>query len=613
MRSVAVQYTSGVAVRVRAVVVAALIVAALVATSPPRIVGDGVEYVSQAMNFSHLDGPSFGRREMRDVEGQVKAVAPELADWSIERATIAGRNRTRDFQHFWFYGLAATPFLWLTDLVHAHPARAFTLLNVALLLTAISFAIPRIGATAATLLFLSPLVWWIDKPHTEVFTVSLLAMTMALMRERPGWAMALAGIAATQNPPIAIVVPLVAIVALRDRGAKALRDAGLVAGAAIGVAAAVLQPTYSYITHGTPSLLLAATIPGIPSLAEIAVVPFDLNVGLIVGFPALMIATAMAAIGLARRTPVSLLAPDIVAATIAGLVFLVAFASTANLHHGATPGMTRYALWLIPVALPVLAHAHSHATRASSRALAAVTLASVLFSVLIYHPARPENWTQPTRISTWLWTHRPAWSNPMPEIFAETLRHDDRTVVPTMTRQCEKIVLGSDVFPDGAWPVPCAPVPLPSFCSGPDALCYANRAGAAYAIVPAPGRRRPVTPDGRVWPRSAEPRVLAWYNERHWWPLLDHVGELDEMRAAINVRATTMGTAARFVVTLERPASDATLSFRLPAPMRGEFLDPTTGERAGTVRFDGPAGDMFVASVPAGHDILILDMTGVSN
>lgn len=201
----------------------------------------------------------------------------------------------------------------------------------------------------------------------------------------------------------------------------------------------------------------------------------------------------------------------------------------------------------------------------------------------------------------------------MPEVFAETLRHDDRTVVPTATRQCDKVVLGHDVFPDGAWPVPCAPVPLPAFCSGPGALCYANRRGATYSIVPAPGRPRPITPDGRVWPRTAEAHVLAWYNERDWWPLLDHVGQLEELRAALNVRATTMGTAARFVITLERPEPDATLSFRLPGRMHGEFLDPTTGAAVGTVRFDGPAGEMFSTGVPSGHDILILDMTGVPN
>lgn len=583
------------------------------ATSPPRIVGDGVEYVSQAMNFSRLHGPAFGRREMRDVEARLNAVDPRLADWSIERATIAGRGRDRDFQHFWFYGLAATPFLWLTDLAHAHPVRAFTLLNCALLLIAIWIVVPRVGIMATTLLFLSPVIWWIDKPHTEVFTVSLLAMTMALMRERPGWAMALAGIAATQNPPIVVLVPIVAIVALRDRGVARLRDAHVVAGATVGLVAAALQPVYSYMTHGTPSLLLAATLPGIPSLAEIAVVPFDLNVGLVVGFPGLIVATLGAVIVATRRKPSSLLAADVLGAAAAAVVFLVSFASTANLHHGATPGMTRYALWLIPLAIPMLASVHAHPHPTWSRVLGVITIGSVLFSVAVYHPARPENWTQPTRLSQWVWTHRPAWSNPMPEVFAETLRHDDRTVVPTATRQCEKIVLGADVFPDGVWPVPCAPMPLPAFCSGPGALCYANRAGENYSIVAAPGRRRAVAPDGRVWPRSAEAHVRAWYNERHWWPLLDHVGDLEELRAAIGVRATTMGTAARFLVTLERPAPDATLTFRLPKPTRGEFLDPTTGASVGAVRFDGPADELFSTPVPTGHDVLILEMTGVSN
>jgi hypothetical protein len=593
--------------------VAALVIAALVATAPPRIVGDGVEYVSQAMNFASGHGPSFGRRDMRDVETRLKAIDPELADWSIERATIAGRDRTRDFQHFWVYGLAATPFLWVTDLAHAHPARAFTLLNGALLLAAIWIVLPRVGPTTTALLFFSPLVWWIDKPHTEVFTVSLMAMATALMRDRPGWSMALAGIAATQNPPIAVLVPIVAAVAVHDRGARALRDPGLVAGGVIGAAAAAMQPTYSYVMHGTPSLLLTATIPGVPSLAEIAVVPFDLNVGLIVGFPALAVVMVGAVIVAARQRPTPLLRADVLGAAVASIVLLVAFASTANLHHGATPGMTRYALWLVPLAIPLLAAVRAQHRAAWTRALVVLTAASAVFSVLVFHPARPENWTQPTRLSAWLWTHHPAWSNPMPEVFAETLRHDDRTVVPTTTGQCEKILIGADVFPDGTWPVPCAPVPLPAACSGPGRLCYANRAGDGYAIVAAPGRARPVAPDGRVWPRAAEAQLLTWYNERGWWPLLAHVGDLEAMRAAIGVRAITLGTAARFVVTLERPTPDATLTFRLPSPMNGLFLDPMTGRTIASVAFDGTANELFSVPVPAGHDILILDMSGVSN
>jgi hypothetical protein len=291
-------------------------------------------------------------------------------------------------------------------------------------------------------------------------------------------------------------------------------------------------------------------------------------------------------------------------------VFLVAFAWTANLHHGATPGLTRYALWLVPLAIPLLADARTIAPQPWRRLVPALALASAALSVWVDHPARPENWTQPTSISTWLWTHRPTWTNPMPEVFAETLRRDDRTVVPTATRQCEKILLGRDVYAAGVWPVPCAPVPLPPVCDGPGTLCYANRAGAAYAIVKAPGRPRPVAADGRVWPRAAEAQVLTWYNQRGWWPLLAHVNDLDALRAAFAVRATTMGSAERFVVVLEQPAADAALSFRVPLPMTGQFLDPLNGTAVSDVRLDG--GDRLVsAAIPAGHDILILDMTGV--
>jgi len=100
------------------------------------------------------------------------------------------------------------------EVVRQERERMLATAEAAGLLTAIWVVVPRIGVVATTLLLFSPIVWWIDKPHTEVYTVSLLAIALALMRDRPWWSMVLAGLAATQNPPIAVLVPIVGIVAL---------------------------------------------------------------------------------------------------------------------------------------------------------------------------------------------------------------------------------------------------------------------------------------------------------------------------------------------------------------------------------------------------------------
>jgi hypothetical protein len=69
-----------------------------------------------------------------------------------------------------------------------------------------------------------------------------------------------------------------------------------------------------------------------------------------------------------------------------------------------------------------------------------------------------------------------------------------------------------------------------------------------------------------------------------------------------------IGSASRFVLFLIPTQPDATLTFRLPAPMTGELLDPRSGRVVDAVRFDGPAGDLWSIGVPPNHDMLILDM-----
>src|SRR5688572_21019770 len=169
----------------------------LVAGSTPRVVGDGVEYVSQAINFSMFDGPSLGRREIPEIEARLAAFNPVLADWRIERATVASSDSRRDFLHFWFYALLAAPVLWVTDAVGAGPPTAFTLVNLVFFGIALFVALPRIGTAGTLLLFGGPIIWWIDKPHTEVFSFALLTIAFALLRDKLWWSLIACGMAAT--------------------------------------------------------------------------------------------------------------------------------------------------------------------------------------------------------------------------------------------------------------------------------------------------------------------------------------------------------------------------------------------------------------------------------
>jgi hypothetical protein len=87
----------------------------------------------------------------------------------------------------------------------------------------------------------------------------------------------------------------------------------------------------------------------------------------------------------------------------------------------------------------------------------------------------------PTPLAAWTWSHYPRLENPLPEIFAERLRHQDGVNPIASTDNCAKALLQ-----EGRWPDPCtSPQVLPSACRAESALCYANRrADGTYAFVP---------------------------------------------------------------------------------------------------------------------------------
>ena len=61
------------------------------------------------------------------------------------------------------------------------------------------------------LLFAGPILWWLDKAHSEPFSFALLTIAILLTIERPWWALLAAGVATTQNLPIGVVIPLIVV------------------------------------------------------------------------------------------------------------------------------------------------------------------------------------------------------------------------------------------------------------------------------------------------------------------------------------------------------------------------------------------------------------------
>jgi hypothetical protein len=580
----------------------------LIAGSEPRLIGDGSEYMAQAMNFASGRGPSFAPADLPDIQRRIADIDPRRGKWRMERSLHRSGRGGYDFVHFWFYGLLAAPALVLTDVLRAPATMAFTAVNLAVLGVALWLALPRIGALAALLLFAGPVVWFIDKPHTEAFTFGLLAIAYSLLPDRPWWSLVALGAAATQNPPISAAVGIAAVAAAWGNPGL-LKDRRFIAGAAAGLALALLHPAYTYARHGTGSLLLDATKPGLPTAAEASVVVLDPNLGLVGNYPLFLVVVGAALVTMAVRNPRRLHSPDMLAAAGTAVVFMFSFAQTTNLHHGGTPSFSRYVIWLAPLSIPLLSHAAAHGRRAWQLTAGFAAVSSAIISVVAFRPGVRENAREPTWLATWVWTKAPGWHNPVPETFIEALTGVERYAVPVSTPRCEKVLIAGYAADEGVWPIPCYPQAASVRCRTAGTLCYANRDGPRYDFVRAPGRPRIGAPatQGWTWPTAAEPFVRQLYDGWGWHRLAMRPEGLAILEEAREVRVAALGGDDQFVLVVGDIGDEAALKFRPKArALRGAFVDPLSGRTVEATAFTGEPGALWDVVVPQGYQLLLL-------
>jgi hypothetical protein len=396
------------------------------------------------------------------------------------------RQGLRHWPHFWLYSLLAVPFIWVTRLLGLGHLWAFTALNVVLLGGAFWMVSAKMRWPALLPLFVGPIIWWVDKAHTEVMTFALLSGALALVAERPWWCFVLLGAAAAQNSFLAAGIPLLFGAAVLARP-PLLRDARVWRGLAAGLVLALLKPAYNLWQMGVaePQTLIGGTRFRIPALEEAGALLWDPNIGLLQGFPVLLVVALIAIVWILLMAPAILRSPWPWALSAFALTILVSAAQTTNMNSSATPSMSRYALMLVPLAIPLLLTAQLSLGRRWEAVLIPLAIVSVVYELSSYHPRLAVNHLQPTLLADFLWSNYPDLYNPPPEVFFDRISHVDSGQVHRLpsigTPTCSKVLLR-----EGRWPSACpSDTVAPSRCGQPDGYCYANRHGETYRFVEA--------------------------------------------------------------------------------------------------------------------------------
>jgi hypothetical protein len=473
----------------------ALVLVAMSVDSAPRRVGDGGEYLVMTARLARFQNPALTQSELGDAKASLRALGAGFDDALLDYPLLVGTDGRQSFLHFWMYPLAATPAMWLADAFHLHPNWAFTITNIWLLATAAHVLARFAPAACVVYVLASPIVWWVDKAHAEVFLYAALSIAVALIGRRPMWAMVAFAVAAAQNAALAVTYPLFAATTLvlsRRSGRLRVRD---IAGALVGALIVALPFVYNWLRLGRVSPMAEYAHVTAPSLFAMLGFVLEPNIGLAPAMPGYLVVSAAVAISVVavRTAPPTVWWPALIQAML-----LWVWTQNPNANHGGTPGVNRWTLSLVPLTLPWAGAAYTASRRTARRVLIALLILTANYTVYFHLPSRPEGYLQPTRLAQTLWAN--GWLRMTPaEVFAERTSASETPVVPLSDDRCHVILVW-----DMQVPLECVPPggEMPPTCSGVESFCLATIRDTGVHVVPVAFNGFFFRPSPQSWPAS---------------------------------------------------------------------------------------------------------------
>jgi hypothetical protein len=452
------------------------------AASTPRRVGDGGEYFVMSLQLAGGGPPALSREELSTFRQRLARIGSGFETSLLEYPDLIGNDGRQDFLHFFLYPLIVAPAVPAVGWFGLHPNWAFTLVNAFLLSAAVFVVASRAPLVAVVAGFVGPIIWWVDKAHTEAFLFAAVSVAAVILRQQPGTALILYALAGAQNAAIGLTYPIfAAIVWFATRRLSFNPRTWLAAAAGAVVVAAPFL--YTWIRLDRYSLMADYAQPAIPSPGGIAAFVFDPNIGLLPNAPVFALVMAAAGWLLILRVrsgpplPVIWWWPAIIQ-----LVLLVVWSQNPNANHGGTPGLNRWTLSLLAIGLPWIADVRAVLSRGPRSALNILVAVICVLTAAAHLPSTPENYRAPTSLAVQVW--QSGWMHVTPaEVFAERAQGREPAFAPSHDGSCRILLIA-----DQHAPVNCPPPvePLPAWCRQPSAMCYALVAADTVKYVRAP-------------------------------------------------------------------------------------------------------------------------------
>ncbi|EEQ15736.1 Predicted integral membrane protein [Yersinia frederiksenii ATCC 33641] len=411
-----------------------LILLLIVGRFTPIRVGDGSEYYAMfsAWNVTHrpwMTSLAYNAYEDLFSSHEILGLVPRDALEKTFPALIAGN--TADFNHFWLYSFLAFIFSKIISLtgIDLSTHGSFLVLHFLLVFMTLSISYRYYkwqGVFIVILMtFFSPILWFTNKVHTELFTYCLALSGVIFIYARRYLPSALMfAIASAQNPSFALIafVPFCYKFILQRKGKYSSAEVIMVVATVFFV---LLHPVYYFLRFGviTPQLLAGGASLG-GNLSTFYIWIIDPDLGIIPNWPLGILSIIIAIYVLFRNKNIEYLQTNRHIGLFLIFYLLINFyahSSTTNINSGATPGLARYALWYLPLAFPILLFISKNITFRNKLSYI-ITLLLVIISILSLKDNNPklgEDYTTPSRISFFIQKHLPWLYNPPIEVFQE--------------------------------------------------------------------------------------------------------------------------------------------------------------------------------------------------
>ena len=119
------------------------------------------------------------------IAGEMAALHRVQGEIDLKEPTLVAADERQGFRTSGCTHLWLAPVLVVVRASGLHWNHAFTIVNIALLTVFASCALSTLGTSATVLLACSPIIWWIDKAHIEVFNFAVLGTALVLCRKAP--------------------------------------------------------------------------------------------------------------------------------------------------------------------------------------------------------------------------------------------------------------------------------------------------------------------------------------------------------------------------------------------------------------------------------------------